>query len=364
MNKPKEAPKKLKDYEITRPEQLALFELHDHKVHFLSNTIAFYDAIPKYVWGKSERQAGKFLDTIKREFEVDGIGYRVIISPASIESKDGKFKDHYPGQREEIIEDALRKITCEGKGMFLDDEAAAIFTFYQLRKELKRMGHSYNLNEIKESLQVCANTVMTIERVDDKGDEFSITSALFQTLAMHSRKQTDKSDEKIYGAFVRFNPLVTKSIKQKTFRIYHYEKSMSLRHVLARYMIKRLSRNYTQASESHPYQIRLTTIFRESGMQQTSISDMRRKFERALDELIQKEVVLKYKKEEYRAGRKITDWKFILYPHHSFVTFTKYANQKQGEVREKEDREEALRLLRATKYGMQTGDFSKLDKIS
>lgn len=46
-----------------------------------------------------------------------------------------------------------------------------MFTLYKLQKELSKMGHGYNLNEIKEAIQVCRGA--TLECISDDGEASS-----------------------------------------------------------------------------------------------------------------------------------------------------------------------------------------------
>ena len=128
MAKKKKEKKELSEFDLTRPEQLLLFELEE-KEQALSNTVVFYDSIPKYVWGRPARENGKFLNTVVREFEIEGMRDQVQISPARVEGKDGTFRDHFPGVKEELVEDALRKLVAEGQGMFLDGEVGVCLLY-------------------------------------------------------------------------------------------------------------------------------------------------------------------------------------------------------------------------------------------
>jgi hypothetical protein len=98
-----------------------------------SHTVELYDFTPKYVWGKVERVGGVFLPRLEREFECRGKKYKLTLFPASIEDEKGGEKYHYPAKREEIVEDALRKLIAEGS-IFLDGEAGVSFTLYRLQK--------------------------------------------------------------------------------------------------------------------------------------------------------------------------------------------------------------------------------------
>lgn len=157
-----ETEKTLEEYEQTKPLQLSLFELLNPEEKRFSNTIELYDFIPKYHWGKVQRINGKFLDSLEREFECRGKKYKVKIRPASIDDKDGVERYYYPSKREELVEDALRKFVAKGQGVFLDDQAGVTFSLYQLQQELKRNGHTYNKNELKDALLICARTNITI----------------------------------------------------------------------------------------------------------------------------------------------------------------------------------------------------------
>lgn len=148
--------KSLKQYRHEKPVQLTFFEYLLPEERRYSNTIELYDFIPKYHWGKTQRISGQFLKQLEREFECRGRRYRVKIKPASIEDKDGTERYYYPSQREELVEDALHKFVCEGQGVFLDDEAGVTFSLYQLQQELKRKGHTYSNDQIKDALLICA----------------------------------------------------------------------------------------------------------------------------------------------------------------------------------------------------------------
>ncbi len=110
-----------------------------------SRSVELYDFIPKYCWGKVKRIEGEFLRTIKREFECRGRHYQLTLMPARIENGANGSKEYFPAQREELVEDALRKLMTERQGMMLDGEAAIVFTLYQLQKELSEKGHTFSL---------------------------------------------------------------------------------------------------------------------------------------------------------------------------------------------------------------------------
>ena len=122
--------------------------------------IELYDAVPKYFSDPklmaSLRKDGKFLLALKREFEHKGERYTLYIRPARIIYKNGDQKEYSPRPREELVEEALRKIACDRlKGVYLDDGAGVQFTLYELKKELRERGHDINSVDLVESLKIC-----------------------------------------------------------------------------------------------------------------------------------------------------------------------------------------------------------------
>ena len=319
--------KNLNEYNMTRPTELLLFEFLESEEKQYSNTIELYDAIPKYHWGNVNRINGRYLPSLERVFEHRGKRYRVKVRPARIDERDGIERDYYPSLREEIVEDALRKLACEGQGIFLDQQAGVTFSLYQLRKELQHMGHGYNLSDIKDALLVCANTKIEVESEDG---EAIVVSSLFQIVGLKNRSdwiQHGKNSK----AYVMFNPLVTFSIINNSFRQINYLKCMLYKKNLARWLHKRISHNYIQASLINNYTILLSTIIRDSCMK--SYKEIRNnvsQVEDALEEMKKCDVILNYKTERIYGGRrnKIIDAKFILSPSPEFVSEMKRANRR------------------------------------
>ena len=205
--------KKIEDYAQSKPFQLSLFEILLPQEKEFSNTVELYDFIPKYHWGKTERIGGKFLDSLEREFVCKNKKYKVEIRPASIKDKNGQEKYYYPSKREELVEDALRKLATEGQGIFLDEDAGVTFSLCQLQEELRKNGHSYSKQELKDALLICTLTSLIVTTEDG---ESIIISHIFETLGLQTREDWEKYNKRT-KAFIKFNPLVTKSIRDCTF---------------------------------------------------------------------------------------------------------------------------------------------------
>jgi len=320
---------KIEDFKQSKPMQLQLFELILPSEKDYSNTIELYDFIPKYVWGKVERIQDKFLEPVEREFECRGGRYRVRIAPARVQDSDGVSRDYLPGKREELVEDALRKLATEGQGIFLNNEAAVTFTLYQLQQELKRTGHTYSITQLKEALMVCVGTIL---HLTDESGQSVLASSIFDTIGLQTREDWEGQGEKT-KAFVRFNGLVTSSIRNNTFRQFNYEVSMGYQNIISRQLHKRMSHHFTQASFAHPYTILLSTVIRDFGLTAyEKLSHNLRDVEIALKEMVAKDVLFKYeldKISDEKRSNKIADVKLILYPHPKFSSEIINANKKQ-----------------------------------
>jgi hypothetical protein len=86
--------------------------------------------------------------------------------------------------------------------------------------------------------------------------------------------------------FVQFHPLVTRSIDEITYRQFHYATGMQLHKPLSRWLFKRLSHVYRQASTKNNYRIAHSTLVRDSGLVNAArMDDQIRDVCEALDEL-------------------------------------------------------------------------------
>jgi hypothetical protein len=318
--------KKFEQLELSKPIQLNLFELEPDEDSY-SQSIELYDFIPKYVWGKVQRLNGKFLDTLKREFECRGRKYLLTLMPARLEVQDG-FKEFYPSKREELVEDALRKLMTERQSFMLDGEAGIAFTLYQLQTELKEEGHSYSYNELKDSIRILNSTDIILK---DESGEIETAFSPIESYGFAGEGAETKT-------FVRFSPLITRSIESGTYRLMNYEKIMSYRSVITRQLHKRMSHHFIQASLIESYEIFLTTIVRDFGLTpQKRLQQNLSEVENAVEELKQKNVILNCKIEKIFDSfprTKLVDVKLKFQPHPEFVNDVKRANAKAKKIRE------------------------------
>ena len=315
----------------TQPKQLSLFQTFlpetDDKY---SNTIDLYDAVPKYFPTKhmaGRRESGKYLPILEREFEHRGESYKLKIRPARIQYKDGQEREYYPSYREEIIEEALRKIACDRlNGVYLDDRAGVQFTLYALRKELWARGHALNLPDLLEGLKICNLASLSVQKADGTA---IIQAPIFPVLLVAS-KEDWLQNPKDARCYVQFNPLVTASIDHLTYRQFDYLTYMSYKHRLSRWLHKRLAHNYIQAGLLSPYTIRMSTILRDSGAYQSKRGNNNaREIDNALEELTTKRVLMKFTKDIVRGLRnRLVDIAYTLQPDMDFINEMKKANAR------------------------------------
>lgn len=316
----REKPKSFERYDQENPLQLSLFEILEVENRQYSNTVEIYDFLPKEFLGKAMRVADTYLPRLEREFECRGVRYKMKLDPARVEDKDGTVREFYPSQREEVVEDCLRKLMVEGSGVFLDNQVSVRFTLYQLQKELSDNGHTYSYTQIRESLEILTKT--NIELSSESGDVRLIFSPI-ETLGI-------KGEGGETQTFVRFSPLVTNSIKDRKFRLINYKKVMAYRSAIARKLHKRLSHFYIQASLTEKYTVLLTTLIRDFGLTRYSqMSKNLRDFEKAVEELKDSNTILNFYKEEVKQDKprlKVIDYRLTIQPHPEFISDAKKAN--------------------------------------
>jgi hypothetical protein len=322
----------------THPEQLVLFQTflcdeedHGHGDDKYSNTIELYDAIPKYFSNPRLmdrlRKDGKYLPMLERLFKHRGESYTVKIWPARLEDSRGGEKHYYPGPREELVEEALRKLACDHlNGVYLGDLAGVQFTLYELTKELKSRGHDIKYTSLIEALRICHRIDLSVYKGDGK---IVLEAPIFPILLLGSKKDWLKAPKET-RCYVQFHPLITQCISQLTYRQFDYGAYMTYKHRLSRWLHKRLSHTYTQAGFLSPYTIRMSTIMRDSGTYQAADQhENMRRINEALTELNDRQVLLSITKDMVRGPRnRIVDVKYTMLPTIDFIEEMKKANRR------------------------------------
>ncbi len=320
----------------SQPTQLSLFQTFlPRDAEQYSNTIELYDAIPKSFPSRQKmehlREGGKYLPTLTRSFRHRNQDYVTKIIPARIQKKDGTEKDYYPGHREGLVEEALRKIACNRlSGVYLNDTAGVQFTLSELKKELEQFGHGIHLDNLLEALTICSRCQI---QVTTGNGESVLESSIFPTLVITNRKQWLRNP-KDSQCYVTFNPLVTLSINQLNYRQFNYQTYMTFRSQLSQWFHKRLSHLYLQANVLNPYTIKMSTVVRDSGLVNGERTpDKVRQINEALKELEQKNILMNVRvAKEYGKQRKLIEVTYTLTPGQEFVQEIKKANKRQQQL--------------------------------
>lgn len=312
----------------------------DEERRHLSNTIVFWDGVPKYCISRKEmtgmRTKEGYLPIAEREFQHNGNVFIVRIRPARIkDASSGKEKEYYPSSREELVEDALRKIAADQNCGFFDPEplnprSGVVFSLHMLRKELAERGHTASYQQVTEALYILALANIEIVSADGK---CIVMSPILPSLAIVNKEQIQTDP----GArwYADFSPMVTECIRELRYRQYDYHTMMQHSSQLARWMHKRLSSNYTNASHAVPYTIMFATVVRDSGLlEQQEKRKGIRKLDKALEELQDRSVLVAIQKEERRGIRaQLIDVKYTLKPHPKFIAQVKAANKRLSDGR-------------------------------
>ena len=304
----------------------------------LSNTFDLWDSVPRYSVSRQAmdkmRKAGTFTQLLSVPFNYRGRELEAIIQPAWIQNKDSTVTGYYPSANEELIEDALRKIAAEQNYGYFDKpnyRSGVVFSLHMLREELKKRGHTRSYQQIVLSLRILARSSIEIATTDDKnGEGFSI-NPYFSGLSAVSRSKLDDDPDAKW--IVQFHSLVTQAMDTLDYRQFNYALMMSHQTQLARWLHKQLSLKFTFASLTTPFEIRYSTIKRDSALLESYGRD--RKAIEALNnsfyELVTGHILTKYIKNNVLADRgKIQDVVYTLFPSPDFCRDMKAANKREN----------------------------------
>lgn len=327
-------------------KQLDLFRAFlcngEHERDRLSNTFDLWDSVPRYSISRQSmdkmRKAGSFPQLMDITFHYRGRQLKAIIQPSWIQEEDGKVTGYYPSANEELVEDALRKIAAEQNHGYFDkpnNRSGVVFTLHMLREELKKRGHTRSYQEIILSLRILARSTIEIATTDGKDGEGFTINPYFSGLSAVSRARlVDDPDAKW---IVQFHPLVTQAIDALTYRQFNYAQMMGHHTQLARWLHKQLSLKFTFASLMHSFEMRFSTIKRDSALLEGYKQQRQAivKLDAAFEELKASGVLMFFKKEEVRGTRsKLEDVIYTLTASRDFIAQIKAANKRQSMAEE------------------------------
>lgn len=322
--------------------QLSLFQTflanNDYQRDRLSNAIDLWDSMPRYSVSYKAmdkmRFDGRFLDKHHSEFHHLGKVYTCTISPARITDYDGVDREYYPGASEELVEEALRKLAAEARSGYYDQmrhRVGVTFSLHELRAELSKRGHTRSYQEIVRSLNILSHS--TIELRPHGPGEALIVSAYLPMLAAVSRARLSEDPDAKWA--IQFHPLVAAAIDRLEHRQYNYQLLMSHSSQLTRWLHKILVIKFTFADHTKTFEIRMSTIRRDSGLLSNYARERRavEAVEHSFKELVNSGVIAAVTREDKRGNRnQIRDCSFIVTPSPEFIAETKAANKRKKQM--------------------------------
>lgn len=333
--------KRLDESTVTATKQMTLFHLTDVIDKNHSNLIDIYDALDKYSYSR-DRQVAEIKNASRESIAIiKKAKIHTVVRAANMTDSNGNTYLVYPGEREERVEEALRKLAVNGDGVFIDGSAGVTFTLYGLQKELKANGYHYKIPEIKDAILVNRRAALTITTGDGS---CLVDSGFFEAVWLVDRAEYERNSKS--KCYVRFNPLVTESILQLSYRRYNYTRSMEIRPSLARYMYKRMSLYYVQASPRDPYTPNLISFLKQSPRKiSKAMAENRRAMNTALKCLLKEKVIECYEENVIKDGRRILDIRYTITPHQNFIEQQKMASAVKSTKYEQMNSESFLKTI-------------------
>lgn len=335
-------------------QQLSLFQTFlantEEQRDLLSNAVDLWDSIPRYSMSRRKqdelRDKGGHLPIRRVTFNYRSIPLTAVIRPARLEVLDAKGKptgasvEYYPSAREELIEQALRRLATENDAGFFDDtlpRSGLHFTLYRLRQELAARGHAMTHRDLAEGLDILSLGTIDIET--EAQDTLGIgkfgRSSFINNLAGVTREDLEKNPDARW--YAEFHPFVTSSIDKIAYRSFNYDGWMRCRQQLSRWLIKQLVLKFTQAAVGYSFTMKYSTIKRDSGLLESYKLERQAvaALDEAWDELVERQVLISYSKSEQRGARsKLVDVSYTLQPTRVFASEQRVANRRQKDAKE------------------------------
>jgi DNA-directed RNA polymerase specialized sigma subunit len=322
----------------------------DNDISTLSNLIDLWDQIPKYhtaVKLQAEwRKAGE-VKIVSSQVELNNDVFDVTISPALLKGVGDEKKNadpYFPSETEEIIEGILRKFLLDQNlGIHLNQPQSTWvkFSIRMIRTELKRLGKSRSNAEIRKSLEILTKSILTVKRNGRRIHTGPILSNWID-----KPNEALSADHEDALSAVEFSNMVSKALSALEFRQYDYLTTSKLKNQVARWLMRRISINFRNAGfhrlKPIGHKVKLTEIVSESLLLDhiKNSKDQRRKVRQAIQELIDREVLILRVNELGKPtenesvilapdGHTVEDLVFTLYASRDFVSKMTAANARK-----------------------------------
>ncbi|MHC5195183.1 replication protein [Pseudomonas frederiksbergensis] len=321
---------------------LPLFSAYEIKLADVdySNLVSIYDALPRFSWASKTVRDMNAMTTLI-EGTLNNEPFKVILKAVNMERPikvKGKLTGKtewvgvYPGAREECVEEALRKFSTQS-GKFNEAECSVRFSLYELKKELAIQGHTLTYAELREALNILAESNLTIQTRTADGETIDIKSNYLPLLFLRSRNKSSKNyveakdmseeDKNVATQCVAvLHPLISRGIERGDYRLYHYGTSMKLTNGLAKILNRELTMKWRNASPTNPYSFSMVEFLTNTarGLSNRIPEDFR-SMNLALQQLIDVKVLTSFQSTPVKktTGKGAIDYTYQVFPHKNFV---------------------------------------------
>ena len=297
--------------------QLALWEAANPD---RTNMVALYDIAPRFIFDARDDGAGR-RQLVERDFTFGGKAYRITLKPTQIRNSSGVVVDKYLGEREQIVEEVIRRIAAKRSRLTLVDDGKIRFPFKisEIREELRRVRHTYSFTEIQEAITLLAEVRLIIQDLGARGSPI-LSAPAFPVMGMRRRGDDGET-------FVEFNPLVAEAIRMLSFQQVDYETLMEIRDPVARWLMKRLHIEMAESRQA-VQTISAMEIRRDCGMSEwKQTRNMLRRVSQAVDVLVRVGVVEGVEAEDMMEGQRKVDTVFTMTATPDFMTKVHASNR-------------------------------------
>jgi Replication initiator protein A len=344
----------LRRKEQPKPMQLTMFELptvsgealENQKTeiveHQRSHYIEMYDLAPRFVLYTSDKtRTGTHLDEIEREFRYRGQTYRLVLEPARINKKNRGSKerartDLFPGEREQIVEEVVRRLAVAGGRLSLSpgNMVRVTVSLREIYKELERVGRLTSFEDIREAIDTLNKTHVTIQNLDDTREK-PLQFHPFLEVAYNKPKGQGWDEQS--GTSIVLNSIVTAALRDLDFRQINYDYLMALRDPIARWVYKRIS---LIPQEQPMVAMTASEIARDSGLAQWSRwRDSVRRITAAVNVLERPGILDRVQEHRETEGSKLVDMTYMMHLSPSFVSEIRRSRKAMEANKRRLDRE-------------------------
>ena len=311
--------------------------------------LELFDAIPKFYAGAvTSARTGASLDIVSRKFRWNDQDFTIQIKPiiVGVTGKPGDAKlarkEIIAAEREETIYRVLRKMASDPlirrRPHEKSNSVTIEFTIYEVSRRLREINRGLSNAEIREALQVLAETPMRVVNETLKREIYAGSYIGLEYIS----EQSDESGERTLCA-VTFNKLATVAIVNGLYDRIHYLRLMTLETSLAQWLYETMTRQFRQAEEGRGFSIQLSRILREGPMRPyAELRKAAQKVREAIDNLERADIVSTFPpmKEviEFERGKgrpKIVEIVWTLFPTHEFVRDVRSDNASRASREER-----------------------------